>query len=116
MCRGLLVLGVISGVLYGGSGTLDQAAKLYHITDYRGSLAMLSSMPEKDARVFELMGKNYYMLGDFKKASEVYEHAVSADPANSEYENWLGRAYGRRAETASPFTAPGPGVEGAAAF
>jgi len=46
------------------------------------------------------------LLGDFKKASEVYEHAVSADPANSEYENWLGRAYGRRAETSSPFTAP----------
>jgi len=105
MCRGLLLLGVISGVLYGGS--LDQAVKLYHGTDYQGSLAVLTGLPEKGAAVFDLMGKNYYMLGDFKKASEVYEYAVAADPANSEYENWLGRSYGRRAETASPFTAPG---------
>src|ERR1043165_765139 len=90
MCRGLLALGVITGVLYGAAGTLDQAAKLYHNTDYRGSLALLNSMPEKNARVFDLMGKNYYMLGDFKKASEVYEHAVAAEPTNSEYEDWLG--------------------------
>ena len=64
-------------------------------------------MPEKDAAVFDLIGKNYFMLADFKKASESYEKAVAADPSNSEYQHWLGRAYGRRAETSSPFTAPG---------
>ena len=31
---------------------------------------------------------------------------MAAEPANSDYELWFGRAFGRRAETASPFTAP----------
>jgi uncharacterized protein HemY len=46
------------------------------------------------------------MQGEYKKATEILEKAVAADPGNSEYELWLGRAFGRRAETASPFTAP----------
>lgn len=32
---------------------------------------------------------------------------MAADPPNAEYCLWLARAYGRRAETSSPFTAPG---------
>jgi tetratricopeptide (TPR) repeat protein len=67
----------------------------------------LSGVQAKNAKVFDLMGKNYFMLGEFKKASEVYEQAVAADPANAEYEHWLAKAYGKRAETSSPFTAPG---------
>ena len=64
-------------------------------------------MPEKDAATFDLIGRNYYMQGDFKKASEAYEKAVALEPTNSSYEHWLGRAYGKRAETSSPLTAPG---------
>jgi tetratricopeptide (TPR) repeat protein len=47
------------------------------------------------------------MLGDFKRASEVLEKASNAQPSNSDYALWLGRAYGRRAETSGPITAPG---------
>jgi cytochrome c-type biogenesis protein CcmH/NrfG len=54
-----------------------------------------------------LAGKNYYMLAEYKKASEAFEKAALADPSNSEYALWAGRAFGRRAETSSPFTAPG---------
>jgi len=107
MCRGLFVLGLISASLQAAVGTADQASKLYAATQYEASLKLLISIPEKDAHVFDLLGKNYYRLGDFKKASEAYEKAVAADPTNADYENWLGRAYGKRAETSSPFTAPG---------
>ena len=107
MRRGLFVLFLVSGYLLAASGTLEQATKLYDRTDYEASLRVLIAIPEKDARVFDLMGKNYFRLGDFKKASEVYEQAVAADPSNAVYEHWLGKAYGKRAETSSPFTAPG---------
>lgn len=84
---------------------LDQARKLYQFTDYQGSLKMLQAIDPKDAAVHELIGQNHYMLGEYKKATESFQKAVAAEPGNSEYELWLGRAFGRRAETASPFTA-----------
>src|SRR2546422_137549 len=86
---------------------MERAAKFYHQTEYESSLKLLLALPEKDAAVFDLIGKNQFMLGDFKKASDFFEKAVAADPSNSEYEHWLGKAYGKRAETSSPFTAPG---------
>jgi len=107
MLRGLLVLGFLVSISAWAAPALDQAAQLYHRTDYEASLKLLQALPEKDAPIFDLIGKNQFMLGEFKKASESFDKAVSADPANSEYEHWLGKAYGKRAETASPFTAPG---------
>jgi Flp pilus assembly protein TadD len=53
------------------------------------------------------MGRNYYQQGDFKRATDNLDKAVAGDPQNSETALWLGRAYGRRAETSMPFTAPG---------
>jgi tetratricopeptide (TPR) repeat protein len=80
---------------------LDQARKLYQLTDYQSSLKILQAIQPKDGPVYELIGRNHYM-----QPPEVLEKAVAADPANAGYELWLGRAFGRRAETASPFTAP----------
>ncbi len=47
------------------------------------------------------------MLGDFKKAADYLQTAVSEQPNNSEYFDWLGRAYGKRAESGNPLMAPG---------
>jgi tetratricopeptide (TPR) repeat protein len=85
---------------------LDQARRLYQLTDYENSLKILEGIESKDGPVFALIGRNRYMQGEYKKATEILEKAVAAEPANSDYELWLGRAFGRRAETASPFTAP----------
>jgi tetratricopeptide (TPR) repeat protein len=93
-------------VLSAGSG-IDQARKLYNLTDFEGSLKVLHAIPQKDAPVYEYMGRDYYMLADYKKATESLEKAAAADPSSAEIALWLGRAYGRRAETSSPFTAPG---------
>ena len=106
MWRGILFC-LVAVSLWAQPASFEQASKLYHRTDYEGSLRLLQALPEKDAAVFDLIGKNQFMLGEFKKAAESYEKAVSADPANSEYEHWLGKAFGKRAETSSPFTAPG---------
>ena len=108
MLRGTVVpLLAVASLCAAGSSALDQASSLYQRTEYEGSLALLNAIPEKDAPVLALIGKNQYMMGDYKKASETYQQAVAADPRNSVYENWLGKSFGKRAESASPFTAPG---------
>jgi tetratricopeptide (TPR) repeat protein len=86
---------------------VEQARRLYNLTEFDQSLKILQGVPVKSAEVYELIGRNLYMEGDFKKASEAFEKAVAADPASSTSALWLARAYGRRAETSNPFTAPG---------
>jgi len=61
----------------------------------------------KDAATLQLAGQDFFMLGEYKKASEAFEKAAALDPNNAKLIHWLGRAYGRRAETANPFMAPG---------
>ena len=64
-------------------------------------------MGQKTAEVNALIGQNYYGLGDYKKATQYFENALAQSPTSSAYALWLGRAYGRRAETSNPLTAPG---------
>ncbi|HWR49597.1 MAG TPA: tetratricopeptide repeat protein [Bryobacteraceae bacterium] len=86
---------------------LASAHAQYARTNYEGALRSLAAVPDKSGAAYELMGMSYYMLGEFKKASEAFEKAVELEPGNSRYHNWLGRAYGRRAELSSFLTAPG---------
>ena len=106
MNKFLLLFGSFS-LLWAASPELDRARKLYDHTDFEGSLRILSSIPEKDALAYEFIGRNYYMLAEYKKATEALEKAWAADSGSSEIALWTGRAFGRRAETSSPFTAPG---------
>ena len=98
---------VCGASVWAADSDLLQARKLYNLTEFDQSLKVLHAIPDKDGPVYELMGRNYYMQADYKKASEMLEKAVAADPGNSEYALWLARSFGRRAETSSPFTAPG---------
>jgi Flp pilus assembly protein TadD len=94
-------------VVWAGGPELTQARKLYSLTEYERSLEILQSIADKDAEVYELIGRNHYMRADYKKSTEALETALAEAPADSSVALWLGRAYGRRAETSSPFTAPG---------
>lgn len=85
---------------------LDRARELYQKTDYEAALRVLASEGAKDAAAYNLMGRCHYMLGEFKRATEVLEKAVAAAPSSSDHRLWLGRAWGRRAETSSFITAP----------
>jgi tetratricopeptide (TPR) repeat protein len=76
----------------------SRAIALYQHTEYRDSLHVLESNPKPEAVDHFLVGKNYFMLGEYKKAIGVFEKAVAIDVSNAEYLLWLGRAYGRRAE------------------
>jgi tetratricopeptide (TPR) repeat protein len=101
------IFAALASVALASGAELDSARKLYNLTDFSQSLQTLQAIPQKDAAVYELMGRDYYMLAEYKKATEVLEKAVAANPGNSEYALWLGRAYGRRAETSNPLSAPG---------
>ncbi len=77
------------------SDLVRRADLLYEKTDYKGSLAVLKNDPAPESLL--LAGKNYFMLGEYRRAIDVLQRA----PKSSTVEMWLGRAYGRRAETES---------------
>src|ERR1700704_3997949 len=99
--RVLSSLLVVCCTLAASTDVLHRADALYQRTDYTASLYILNTDPAPNAETFALSGKNYFMLGDYKKAVEQFEKALSVSPKNSTYELWLGRAYGRRAESGS---------------
>jgi cytochrome c-type biogenesis protein CcmH/NrfG len=67
------------------------------------SLSLLDTHRTEASSLF-LIGRDCYMTGDFKKATRYLKKAVMKAPENSEYADWLGRAYYRRAETSDPLS------------
>ena len=96
LLSGLLLLVVAAAA---SEDVVRRAGELYQRTEYEQSLHVLAEDATPDAANLHLTGKNYFMLGDYKKATELFEKAVALSPSNSDYELWLGRAWGRRAET-----------------
>lgn len=107
---------LLAGSAWGATGDLKQAQNLYDHTDYKASLAKLTAISSPSADELCLIGRNYVMIGDHKKAIEALQKAVNLDSDNSDYYLWLGRAWGRRAETSSPFTAPMSAAKARQAF
>ena len=94
---------------------LTQAENLYKHTDFEASLAVLDKH-SSDAATNFLIGRDYFMMGDFKKSVDYFTRATDAPPNSSEYWDWLGRGFGRRAETSNPLLAPGLANKARAAF
>jgi tetratricopeptide (TPR) repeat protein len=108
---GALILGM--GVVR--AGDLSKAENLYKHTEFEASLALVDKH-SPDAAANFLIARNYFMLGDFKKATEFLQSATAQQPASGEYMDWLGRAYGKRAETSNPLMAPGLASKARQAF
>ncbi|MDQ2712696.1 MAG: tetratricopeptide repeat protein [Acidobacteriota bacterium] len=85
---------------------LGKAEELFKRTNYEASLALLDKHSDDPAVNF-LLGRDYFMTGEFKKSSDYLEKSAAARPSNSEYLDWLGRAYGKRAELSNPLMAAG---------
>lgn len=90
---------LVGCVMFAAEDAAQRAAELYHQTDYKRSLQVLAGISTPDAAIYSLRGKNYFMLEEFKAAADAFERAVSLAPENSDYMLWLGRTYGRRAES-----------------
>jgi tetratricopeptide (TPR) repeat protein len=117
--RGLASLAIFGGLLTSvqplRADDLRKAEDLFKRTEYKSSLALLDASSTDSATVF-LIGRDYFMLGDFKKSADYLQKATLSDPKNSEYMDWLGRAFGKRAETSNPMMAPGLASKARQAF
>jgi cytochrome c-type biogenesis protein CcmH/NrfG len=102
----LLALLLLSLPALFGQDLLSKGEDLYRQTDYRASLAVVAQIARPGGEAYGLAGRNYFMLGDYKKATDAFQKAFALEPRNSEYAHWLGRSFGRRAETSGPFMAP----------
>jgi tetratricopeptide (TPR) repeat protein len=98
-----------SAVMFGSSPNpdLSRAFTLYGQTEYGRAIDVLQALDRKDATAYALLGKSYFMQGQYKQAAANLEKAVAEDGRNSEYCDWLGKAYGRLAETSSFLSAMG---------
>ncbi len=85
----------------------SRAEELYQRTEYKAAIDALESLDQKNAASYALLGKAYLMQDQHKEAIASLERAVSEDNCNSEYHDWLGRAYGRLAERSSFISAIG---------
>jgi tetratricopeptide (TPR) repeat protein len=86
---------------------LSRASALYGQTDYLHAIDALQALDRKDGAAYALLGKSYFMQTQYKQAVAYLEKAVAEDSRNSEYYDWLGKAYGRLAEASSFVTAMG---------
>ncbi len=102
-----LITGLVVGALAFAEPPLQQAKTLYQKTEYKAVVGLLQPLLQKDAATWAMIGKAHYMSADYKKSTEAFEKATAAEPNNGEYVHWLGRSYGRQAETANPLMAPG---------
>lgn len=84
---------------------LGIAASLYQHTDYAAALRVLAAVKSPDAPAYLLIGKSRLMSGEIQRAIEAFQEAAAISPADPEPILWLGRSWGRRAETANPFSA-----------
>lgn len=91
------------GGLAAGTEAVDRAGALYQKTEYHASLQLLEKDPAPNGAAYELIGKNYFALEDYERAIQFFDKARAAEPKVSDRYLWLGRAWGRRAETAGIF-------------
>lgn len=77
------------------SGRVDEAI---------GTLQKAVASRQNDAESFNLLCRAHLQLSQWDAAIRTCERAVALSPANSSYHLWLGRAYGRKAENANPFS------------
>jgi tetratricopeptide (TPR) repeat protein len=95
----------VGAVARAAGSDLERAEEAYQHTDYKAALSTLLPVSPKNGAVYALTGKAYYMDGQYRNAIICLEKAVAEDPRNSQYYDWLGKAYGRRAEESSFLTA-----------
>ena len=105
----IVVATSLTAVTFGRSPNpdLSRAEELYRRTEYGRAIDVLRGLDDRDAAAYALLGKACFMDGQYKQAVAHLEAAVKENSLNSDYYDWLGRAYGRMAEESSLLSALG---------
>src|SRR6266478_2298111 len=86
----------------------EEGRRAYEASDYVKAIQELKAAAAKDPQngdVQLLLVKSYLELQEHDAAIKSAEKAVAIDAQNSVYHEWLGRAYGEKADHASLFSA-----------
>jgi tetratricopeptide (TPR) repeat protein len=87
---------------------LQAGRRAYEASDYAQAIRVLKAAAAKDPQngdVQLLLAKSFLELQEHDAAINSAEKAVVLDPRNSVYHEWLGRAYGDKADHAGWFSA-----------
>jgi tetratricopeptide (TPR) repeat protein len=88
--------------------SLEAARRAYEASDYSKAVSALQEAALKDPKDGEiqfLLAKNFLELQEYDAAIKSAEKAVGLDSQNSIYHEWLGKAYGEKADHAGWFSA-----------
>lgn len=110
-----LVMVLLAGMAIAGAPatvkideSLEEARRAYEASDYARAIEVLEGASAKDPKngnIQLLLAKSYLELQQHDAAIRSAERAVALDPQNSVFHEWLGRAYGDKADRAGWFSA-----------
>lgn len=86
--------------------SLDEARRAFEASDYPKAIQILQAAAAKEPTngdIHLLLAKSYLELQEHDAAIHSAEKAVELDPKSSIYHEWLGRAYGEKADHAGWF-------------
>jgi len=104
----LLVLVAQAPAARAQEASLEAGRKAYENSEYATAIALLKAAAAKEpgnGEIQLLLTKAHLGAEQIDAAVASGERAVAINPKNSEYHNWLGQAYGEKADHASMFSA-----------
>jgi tetratricopeptide (TPR) repeat protein len=112
-CEAMLLTAATFGLLFAGSAQAqvpEIAREAYEKGDYGKAISILKEAAEKepsDGDIQLLLIKSYLEDKKYDEAVKAGEKAVADNPKSSLYHQWLGEAYGGKADHASALSAYG---------
>jgi cytochrome c-type biogenesis protein CcmH/NrfG len=85
--------------LLGKTPEWERAHSLYQASDFKQAVAVLEKASRKDPDNLLLLGQSYIELKKYGDAVDVLEKSTEIEPKSSVLHMWLGRAWGRLAES-----------------
>jgi len=98
----------LTGATVRPDASLEVARRAYEASDFTKAIQVLQEAAAKDPKngdIQLLLAKSYLELQEHDAAIRCAERAVALDPQNSLYHEWLGRAFGEKADRAGWFSA-----------
>ena len=96
-----LVSGAITATTVQQEASLEAGRRAYEASEYTKAIQTLQAAAVKEpqnAEVQLLLAKSYLEMEQLDAAIKSAERAVAIDPQSSRYHEWLGKAYGEKAD------------------